>query len=315
MQNNIIVGFIGKQGTGKTWLMTRYGIKEHIENNRTIFSNYKINKLDYTPITSLKDLSKMKNGIALLDELWLWLWARTSMSRINAEINKIIMLNRKRDMDILFSSQRYLAIDVMLRSVTDYLYLTHLTKKKGFYTVGATVLDETGTPIKRIICNETLQQIGQYYNTREEIGDLKKGKTQLEKGIQLEDQFIQALNKMSFNFIEHIPNSGIGSTWNCDVLAYKNGNCYAFDVKGSTKDRVYLKDYGKKLQKIIGNIKLHGAKPYIAFPDPTKKTLWHPNTWYIHKLTNGSYLLKLSSMPYTDKLIKNSIKLKDLLNY
>ena len=153
--------------------------------------------------------------------------------------------------------------------------------------------------------------MGSQYNTLEEIKDLGE-KTPLEMGITPEKKFYQAISKKSFiKYIELLPFSGRSSTWKYDIIAYLPGKTIAVDVKGSCKNRVYLKCSGEDLRKKIKNAYDHNAIPYIAFPDNTSKRLTDLKFWNFYKLDYYSYLLKLKEDPGYSKLIKNSIKLED----
>lgn len=57
-----IVGIFGIQGSGKTMLMTRYG-KNLCESGKDIYSNYHLKGISYTPVVSLNDIDKIKNGV------------------------------------------------------------------------------------------------------------------------------------------------------------------------------------------------------------------------------------------------------------
>lgn len=106
-----------------------------------------------------------------------------------------------------------------------------------------------------------------------------------------------------------IPNSGIHSSWNFDVIAYLSGKTLAFDVKGVCNTRVYLNDFGRILQDKINNARSHNALPYIAFPRIDRVQLTNPEYWFVCPLNKYSYLLTLSSNPAYKKLVENSQKL------
>lgn len=113
-----IVGIIGLQGAGKTMLLTAFGYEGHKE-GKQIYANYSL-KYPYTPITSFEDIEYMRRGIFLADEFWLWCFARSSMSKINQDLAKIIMLNRKRGISIFYTAQQRGQADKLLRNVTNY---------------------------------------------------------------------------------------------------------------------------------------------------------------------------------------------------
>jgi len=116
-----IIGIVGLQGTGKTMVMTGLGYSEKLR-GKQIYANYSL-KYPYTYIDSLQALDNIHDGIVLLDEFWLWVFNRSSMSRINQDIVKIVMLNRKRGITILYTEQTYTQVDKLIRNVTNYWIL------------------------------------------------------------------------------------------------------------------------------------------------------------------------------------------------
>jgi hypothetical protein len=299
-------------------LMTRYGKKSY-ESGKDIYSNYHLNGIDYTPIASIRDIDKIKDGVFLADELWLWLFSRTSMTKLNQELMKIVMLNRKRNVDIYYTAQLHRSVDVMLREVTRFFVYPHIRPfqtKEGETTFRLCfyITDLTGARSSLKMLKHPLSYWGQFYDTTEEISNLKQQEeTPLQKGIQLEEKFVKALSKIDFiKHVELLPNSGSHSTWNFDVVTYAKGKTLAFDVKGVCQSRVYLNIFGNGLQNKIKNAKEHNAVPYLAFPRNDRVQLTNPNYWYIYPLNHYSYLLSLSSNPAYKKLVKNSQKLVDL---
>ena len=304
-----IVGIYGLQGCGKTMAMTVYGLTEHKLYNRKIYSNYHINGIPYTPITSLEDLHAMRNGVALLDEFWLWLFSRSSQTKINKEINKVVMLNRKRHLDIYYTAQLKRSADVMLREVTSLLVypeiITSKDKKRYLKThvVNAIKIKVNNHPfIKNTTYKKPVNVLGKYYNTDQEIDTLKDGNGSIDmmvkKGIQTEKKFVKACKRLDFiKDVILLPNSGKNTGYDCDVLVYLSDKTLQIDVKGSNKNYVYLSEHGEKLLKKIDNAHKHNAIPYLAF---------YNKRWYLYKLTKKSYLLNLSSYPRINKLINNS---------
>lgn len=315
-----IVGIFGLQGSGKTMLMTFFGRQEHLK-GRTVYSNYHLKNIPYEPISTLEDIDKIRDGVFLADELWLWLFNRCSMTKLNQELMKLVMLNRKRDLDIYYTAQLSRTVDVLLREVTNYwLYPSIIpvtindTNKISFRLQFAT-FDIIGRHDTIKILKSPLNYLGSFYDTKEEIGSLSKGEDTppLEKGIQLEEKFCKALSKVDgINHVELIPNSGIHSSWGFDVIGYAQGKTYAFDCKGVCKSRVYLNAFGKTLQDKIQNAKSHNALPFIAFPRNDRVQLTNPEYWFMTSLSQYSYLLTLSSNPAYKKLVENSQKLVEI---
>ncbi|MCJ7571922.1 MAG: hypothetical protein MUO82_08615 [Candidatus Thermoplasmatota archaeon] len=319
-----IIGIFGLQGSGKIMLMTILGRLEQ-EKGRTIYANYHLKNIPYEPINTFEDIEKIRNGVFLADELWLWIFARSSMSKINQELTKIVMLNRKRDIDIYYTAQLSREVDVLLRNVTTYFVYPVIkpytmvnnrdNSKKDVFRLCYRYYDLVGNHSPNITCIEPLNVLGSYYDTKEEIGSLKKTEeeTPLQKGIQLEEKFCKALSKLDFiKHVELIPNSGIHSSWNFDVIAYLQGKTLAFDVKGVCESRVYLSDFGRVLKDKINNAKSHNALPFIAFPCNDRVQLTNPEYWFVCPLNQYSYLLTLSSNPAYKKLVEHSIRLVEM---
>jgi len=271
-----ITGIFGLMGTGKTMLMTRYGKKDY-DKGKPIYSNYHLKNIEYTPINTLDDIQKMHNCTVLFDELWLWLFARTSQSNLNKEIMKIIFLNRKRNVTIYYTAQLSRTIDVLLREATQfYVYpqLTQLNNSKwhiSFYVFNR--MGQSLTGIKPMILKEPLEYWGSFYDTTEEITQLKKNNTSpLQEGIRLENEFIEALQKIK-QYYTHIllPNSGISiKNIKGDVLFWnKKGKQYVIDVKSAT-DRVFM-ICGNELKKQYQKNHYLNFETYIAFPDDKNK--------------------------------------------
>ena len=121
---NEILGILGLQGWGKTALTTGFGYLAKM-NGFKIFSNYPLS-FEHTFIDSLKEAKEVRNGYLLFDEFWRWVHARTSQSNINKELMGICLLNRKRNVSIIYNTQLPRTIDVILRDVTNYRYLPHM---------------------------------------------------------------------------------------------------------------------------------------------------------------------------------------------
>lgn len=314
-----IAAILGLQGKGKTMLMTYFGVKDY-EMGDTIYSNYHLNDIPYKPVSTLADLDAIRGGTFLFDECWTWLFSRTSMSKMNQQLMKVVMLNRKRDVNIYYTAQLQRSIDVLLREVTNYfIYPTikpYTIKSTGETTFRLCFImqDILGNQSIEYVLPQPLEVYGGFFDTREEIGSLTQGEEiSLNKGIQLEEKFSKALSKVDFiKHVELLPNSGIHSTWNFDVIGYSQGKTFAFDVKGVCQSRVNLNDFGKTLQNKINNAKSHNALPFIAFPRNDRVQLTNSANWFVCPLNQYSYLLTLSSNPAYKKLVEHSQRLVEM---
>lgn len=315
---SLITGIFGKMGSGKTMLLTRFGLND-FAHGKEIYSNYHLKNIKYTPIATLNDLDKIRDGTLLLDEMQLWVHARSSMAKLNQEILKIIMMSRKRALDIYYTSQLTRTIDVLLREVTDY-YVYPMIKpfkinNNDEFRLTYTAFDIYGFKLGSLILKKPLSYYGGFFDTKQEVKFLSKDEnTPLCKGIKLEEIFVKALKKLNvFNHIELLPNSGKDSTWNYDIIAYSNGKTYCFDVKGSNYQRINLETYGNALKNKITNAYQHNSTPYLAFPKSGNKLNASLKRWYVYPLTYNSYLVTLSSKPFYKKIVQESILLEDFL--
>lgn len=315
-----IIGIFGLQGYGKTTFATYLAGMAYADGN-DIYSNYTLKHIPFTPVRSLSDINKVRSGWLILDEVWLWLFSRTSMSKMNQELMKIIMLNRKRDVNIVYTAQLKRTVDVILRDVTTYFvhpkvenFIFKRKDGKKVENAGLSyfVIDPYGRISNEKVLPFPVETYGQFFDTREEIEDLEEKKqTPLDKGIGLERDFKVAISKINgVRHIELIPRSGIGSTWAFDVIAYTDYGVFAFDVK-SAKTHVYINNFGDGLRKQIRNAITHKAIPYIAFPVNDRRRLTTPNAWHIYRLSYDSYLCIVRSNPRYGKLAKESILLSD----
>lgn len=317
---NTIAGIFGLQGSGKTALCTYIG-KIYHELGRKVYSNYKLN-FDFTPVTTLKEAQSVRNGVLLLDEVWMWCHARTSASNLNQEIMKIVLMNRKRNVDIIYTTQLKRTIDVILREVTNYISYPCMVPRdvcdpvtgeisKRFF-VRYYSFDLYGALVNDAIVPYPIDVIGSWYNTHEEVEKIgKKSEDPLAIGIGLENDFAKAVKKLSFvKFVDVLPVSGHGSSWKYDVLVYTDSGLFAVDVKSATS-HVFLKGGGNVLKAQIQNAYDHKAIPYLAFPVADRVQMSAVGSWWMYPLTHFCYLTRLKTNPRYSKLIKSSIRLNN----
>lgn len=177
----MLIGIKGKLGAGKTLAMTFLGYLAQQKYGTKIASNYKTTFSDQY-ITTLKQFESFKNGIMLLDELWLWIDSRRSGSDKNMIVNKIPLASRKRGLIIIYTSQQIGQTDLRIRGITDLIIEPTLTPLVDNST-GKLIYDSKGFPLS--IC--TLHIFGakvkkisflansvyDLYDTNEEVLDLK----------------------------------------------------------------------------------------------------------------------------------------------
>lgn len=113
----MIIGTTGRLGKGKTLSAVMMAYSEFLE-HRKIFSNIWL-KFEHTPIRSPYDFIELKNGFALLDELWSLADNRKSHSALNNLTTILCLRSRKMDFDV-FYTQQFVQIDIRILYITDY---------------------------------------------------------------------------------------------------------------------------------------------------------------------------------------------------
>jgi len=113
----MLIGIVGKMGTGKTLSMTMFAeylyYKFHIE----IYSNYLL--ANAYKIEKQTDLWKIKNGIICLDEVWLTLDSRLWAN--NVSLTRWINQTRKKRVIVFYTSQHISQVELRMRNATDIL--------------------------------------------------------------------------------------------------------------------------------------------------------------------------------------------------
>jgi len=123
----VLEGFIGSMRSGKTLLMTRELYKEYLEGKK-IFSNYwlsfphtilDINDLD--DAIKRQDTSEYDNSVIGLDELHVYLDARTSGAKRNRITSYFMTQSGKMNCRILWTSQFLRQVELRVRYNSNYL--------------------------------------------------------------------------------------------------------------------------------------------------------------------------------------------------
>jgi hypothetical protein len=168
----MIIGLIGRMGTGKTLSLVRYAWLYYKQGFK-IYSNITLN-FPHVKI-GLQDLINYANtntyldkSVVLLDEAHISLLdSRNSMSVRNRVLTHLIVLSRKMGFILFYTTQMYHQVDKRLRSNTDVLIKCSTKKYKNEnYTHNLIMLMmEFGMKIKTDIFKSS--QYYNMYNTRE----------------------------------------------------------------------------------------------------------------------------------------------------
>jgi len=140
----MIIGVVGDRGSGKTLFMTREGFLNYCK-GRYIYSNYhfyfpkvKIEGIEkiYTPkLIDDEFLNNYRNELfnicLFLDEIYIYIDSRASMSRANKIWSYFFNQTRKRGVDLYYSTQFFSQVDKRLRFNTEMFIIPKVIKKDG----------------------------------------------------------------------------------------------------------------------------------------------------------------------------------------
>lgn len=151
----MIYGFVGTyddlynkglRGNGKTLTVTNYLYEDYLE-GRLIYTNYYTsfsNVMDTQKIVELifnSDINKFQNVSIGIDEIQLILNSIGTKGKALKFIMNLIAQSRKRNVDIYYTTQRFLDIHKRLRTQTDMIFEPF--KKHYHYEDNNLILDET----------------------------------------------------------------------------------------------------------------------------------------------------------------------------
>lgn len=299
-----IVAATGLQGCGKTLLLVSLA-KKYYDQGFPIYSNITLKKpyfKDYTHITTLKQLEKMKYGFALLDEVWIWVYARSSMSKLNQDIIRIIMLNRKNDISIWYSMQLSQA-DKLLRGVTRYYLhpiIENYIQPDNEQYLKAKVYNQIGYKIGDLFIDD-ISKYFPMFDTREVVYQIDKGER---PGTELEQEFHNYVTKkVDEKICRLLPNSGMNLFPGDELIGQ-----YLFDVKGLTTIRknYYLVQLTHKWDDYFNCQQIFGFLPYWSIK--------YNNKWYVVPITPDKTWIKNRNGVSISKLSKDWIEFDNWYN-
>ncbi len=138
----MIVGIIGKRGCGKTITMAKT-VMDMLEKGKTIYTNFHLNKkaipkkyhskihlLDAEFFKNYKNF-KLYNCALFLDEIYIYIDSRSSMSKRNRLWSYFINQTRKRGVDLYFTTQFFRQVELRLRENTEIFIFPQIVKHEN----------------------------------------------------------------------------------------------------------------------------------------------------------------------------------------
>ena len=183
----MIIGIAGFGGSGKTLLAV--GVARYLQlNGYKVITNILSYKYrDYDLITELPEVMtnirknpdeiKIKR-IALIDEIQNILDSRDSMHTSNKRLSRLIFQLRKARIDLIYTLQDYLSVDIRLRRITERVLFPEYDEIDNLLKI--TITDKNGTYIghSKVKINPKLYEL---YDTYEFLD--------IDTNIDLEDMF------------------------------------------------------------------------------------------------------------------------------
>jgi hypothetical protein len=127
------IAIIGDTGAGKTLSMLKIAL-QYQQDGMTIFSNFKLIGVDYTPITfdDIIDFPEyLHDGVILLDEGHIGVDAYNFFSKKVKDITKFTTQTRKRKLIMIYTTQVFTQVAKRLRDLTNYIIECKETVTKG----------------------------------------------------------------------------------------------------------------------------------------------------------------------------------------
>ena len=147
----------GVKGSGKTCYTTARCCNGYQE-GKTVYSNYGL-EFPYTPLHMeeiIDNMKELKDVVIAIDEAQIYFDCRMSGSKQNRLFSYLMLQSRKRNVDILMTSQQLWNVDIRIRRNLDYLYecVAMVERSPGQYR-RATVEEIEARKIDRIFIRET----------------------------------------------------------------------------------------------------------------------------------------------------------------
>lgn len=117
----VLFAICGELGTGKTLSLAYLGWSNWFKKQRQVFSNIDLFGFPFTRVESIPDLDKMKDGVFLGDELWLWVDSWSGRDTKQKLTSSILLKSRRRGITIIYTSQSMSQVNLRIRNITDFV--------------------------------------------------------------------------------------------------------------------------------------------------------------------------------------------------
>jgi hypothetical protein len=117
----VLFAIVGELGSGKTLALSYLAWNNWYKKGKKVFANYNFYGFPFTPVRTLPDLDKMKEGFFAGDELWLWLDSRATKNQKSLMVSSILLKSRKRGITIAYTTQSIHQVEKRIRDVTDFI--------------------------------------------------------------------------------------------------------------------------------------------------------------------------------------------------
>lgn len=125
----MLVGIMGKMGTGKTLAQTILAAAIHRATGLPIYSNYEFKNDEHTRIKKISDIWEAEQGIFCFDEIWLTLDSRLWSN--NVALTRWVNQTRKKKLLVFYTTQHISQVEMRVRKATDVLIYTE--RKHGAF--------------------------------------------------------------------------------------------------------------------------------------------------------------------------------------
>lgn len=164
----MLVGIMGRMGTGKTLSQTILMTYLHHVTGVPIAANYTINLPSASKVKSLMDITAKNSEVFGFDEIWLSADAREWSN--NVKLTQWINQTRKKKMIIFYTTQHIRQVEMRIRNATDVLIVCEKTAEGHWLTF----IDFQYKTIGRryLIPHEVAQKFYPLYDTYEVLQPL-----------------------------------------------------------------------------------------------------------------------------------------------